>query len=77
MKRHGILDSKYKSGLKNLEFAKELFTIWDKVGRGQLEISQIIRPLVALGLSPDGTFVTKLLQALDVLTEVKEDSSQD
>jgi hypothetical protein len=33
--------------------------------------------LVALGLSPDGTFVTKLLQALDVLTEVKEDSSQD
>jgi hypothetical protein len=60
MKKRGIDDNKFTSGLKNLEFARELFNSWDDDGSGVLEISEIVRPLVALGLSPDETFVVKV-----------------
>ena len=50
---------------KHIEFAKNLFLSWDDNENGQLDAEEIIRPLVALGLSSDSRFVIKLLQALD------------
>jgi len=38
---------------KNIEFAKNLFISWDDDGSGVLEASEIIKPLVQLGLAPD------------------------
>jgi Ca2+-binding EF-hand superfamily protein len=44
-----------------VEFAKELFRIWDDDNSGVLDLEEIALPLVSLGLSTDSEFVTKLL----------------
>ena len=50
---------------KNIEFAKNLFVSWDDDGTGTLEASEIIQPLVQLGLAPDSQFARKILNSLD------------
>lgn len=48
-----------------MEFAKELFLVWDDNGTGHLNLDEISVPLVALGLSTDTEFVAKLVSSLD------------
>lgn len=42
-----------------------MFLSWDEDGAGELESNEIIKPLIAMGLSSDSKFAKKLLQALD------------
>ena len=53
---------------KNIEFAKDLFLSWDDDGSGELSASEIIKPLVSLGLAPNSDFARKILTALDPRT---------
>ena len=64
MKKRKLL-SKTETNRKHVEFAKNLFLSWDEDHKGELKSSDIIKPLIAMGLSSDSKFVTKLLQALD------------
>ena len=50
---------------KNLQFAKDLFISWDNDNDGKINESDIIRPLISLGLAPDSNFARKICQALD------------
>lgn len=50
---------------KHIEFAKNLFISWDDDGSGALEPQEVIKPLIAMGLSSDSNFAKKILQALD------------
>ena len=50
---------------KNLQFAKDLFISWDNDNDGKINESDIIRPLISLGLAPDSSFAKKICQALD------------
>eukprot|EP00347_Sterkiella_histriomuscorum_P003737 403363140 len=49
---------------KHVEFAKELFKVWDDDNSGVLDLDEIAEPLVALGLSTDSQFVAKLIESL-------------
>ena len=40
----------------NVYFAKELFASWDVDGDGTICESEVIKPLVSLGLAPDEAF---------------------
>lgn len=64
MKKRKLL-SKTETNRKHVEFAKNLFISWDDNGTGELNSSEIIKPLIAMGLSSDSKFAHKLLQALD------------
>ena len=46
---------------KNLQFAKDLFKTWDLNEDNHISESEIIKPLVSLGLAPDHKFVRKIL----------------
>ena len=50
---------------KVVKFARDLFMSWDDDGSGVLEADEIVKPLVALGLSSDKGFALKILAALD------------
>ncbi|CDW87182.1 iki3 domain containing protein [Stylonychia lemnae] len=65
MKIHNVDQSKYTQNQKNIEFAKELFKIWDEDESGNLEVDELTLPLIALGLSNDSSFVLKLLRSID------------
>ena len=47
-----------------MEFAKELFKIWDDDNSGVLDLDEIAEPLISLGLSTDQKFVAKLIQSM-------------
>lgn len=51
----------YTSKEKHVEFAKELFRLWDDDNSGILDLNEIALPLVSLGLSTNTKFVAKLL----------------
>ena len=57
-----------------MEFAKELFKVWDDDNSGILELDEIAEPLVALGLSTDSLFVAKLIQSLGKSSNPKKKS---
>jgi len=57
-----------------VEFAKELFKVWDDDNSGILELDEIAEPLVALGLSTDSLFVAKLIQSLGKSSNPKKKS---
>ena len=57
--------NKMHSKEKHVEFAKDLFKMWDDDNSGVLDLNEIAHPLVALGLSTDSKFVAKLIQSLD------------
>ena len=71
MKKRNLL-SKTEVNRKHVEFAKNLFLSWDDDGTGELQASEIIKPLIAMGLSADSKFVHKLLQALDISNKKKK-----
>eukprot|EP00347_Sterkiella_histriomuscorum_P008784 403343767 len=54
----------YTSKEKHVEFAKELFCLWDDDNSGVLDLHEIALPLISLGLSTNTQFVAKLLQSL-------------
>ena len=58
---------------KNVEFAKDLFLSWDDDGSGELSASEIIKPLVSLGLAPNSEFARKILTALDPRTKQEKE----
>lgn len=64
-KRKGISQENDHSNRRHIEFAKDLFISWDDDGSGILEPQEIIKPMIALGLSTDQNFAKKILQALD------------
>lgn len=43
-----------------MEFARDLFQIWDVSGDGTISEDEVIRPLVSLGLVPDHKFARKI-----------------
>ncbi len=53
-----------KTKEKHVEFAKELFKIWDDDNSGVLDLDEIAEPLISLGLSTDQKFVAKLIQSM-------------
>lgn len=63
-----ISESRLKKQLinreKHVEFAKQLFTVWDDDNSGVLDLDEIAEPLIELGLSTDSLFVQKLIQSL-------------
>lgn len=61
MKKRIGAQSKYSSKEKHVEFAKDLFKIWDDDNSGVLDLDEISHPLVSLGLSTDSKFVAKLI----------------
>ena len=65
MHKHKVDDQKYLKNKSNIEFAKELFSIWDEDESGKLEIDELTLPLIALGLSTDSNFIKKLLSVSD------------
>ena len=65
MRTHNKDQSKYTQNQRNIEFAKELFKIWDEDESGNLEVDELTLPLIALGLSSDSSFVLKLLRSID------------
>lgn len=65
MKKHKLKEEKFLKNKKNIEFARDLFQIWDEDKSGDLEVDEITLPLIALGLSNDSKFVMKLLRAID------------
>lgn len=42
-----------------------MFILWDDDGSGELDITEITKPLITLGLSTDSQFVKKLIKALN------------
>ncbi len=60
--RQGIVS---QDNRKHIEFAKNLFILWDDDGSGELDITEITKPLITLGLSTDSQFVKKLIKALN------------
>ena len=55
MRKRKLL-SKTETNRKHVEFAKNLFLSWDEDGAGELESNEIIKPLIAMGLSSDSKF---------------------
>jgi Ca2+-binding EF-hand superfamily protein len=53
-----------KNNRKHIEFATNLFISFDDDGSGIIEADEIIKPLIALGLSTNSNFTIKLMQAL-------------
>ena len=52
-----------------VQFAKDLFLTWDDDNSGILDAEEVIKPLVALGLSSDSNFARKIVNALDPRTK--------
>jgi Ca2+-binding EF-hand superfamily protein len=52
------------SNRKNIQFARDLFKSWDRDGDGSISESELVKPLVSLGLAPDHKFARKICQAL-------------
>lgn len=50
---------------KDLQFAKDLFAVWDSDGNGSISENEIVRPLVSLGLAPDAKFAIKICRSLE------------
>lgn len=48
----------------DIEFAKELFKIWDENDTGKLNLEELTLPLIALGLINDTTFIMRLLKSI-------------
>jgi hypothetical protein len=48
---------------------------WDDDGSGVLEANEIVKPLVALGLSSDKGFALKILAALDPRSKAEKQQS--
>ncbi len=48
----------------NIEFAKDLFKIWDEDESGKLDLEELTLPLIALGLVNDTSFVKQLMKSL-------------
>lgn len=48
-----------------MQFAKDLFNSWDDDGNGTVTESEVIMPLVALGLAPDAKFAMKIFGSLE------------
>jgi hypothetical protein len=48
----------------DVEFAKQLFKIWDENDSGKLDLEELTLPLIALGLVDDTVFVQKLMRCL-------------
>ena len=46
---------------------------WDDDGSGELSASEIIKPLVSLGLAPNSDFARKILNALDPRTKSEKE----
>eukprot|EP00347_Sterkiella_histriomuscorum_P020000 403339480 len=65
MRNHQIDLQKYTQNKRNIQFAKDLFKIWDEDSSGNLEVDELTLPLIALGLSNDSSFVMKLLRSID------------
>ena len=57
MKKRKVVDSKYHEKEKHVDFAKDLFMIWDDDNSQTLTLDELTEPLVALGLSTDKLFV--------------------
>ena len=55
MKKRKLI-SKTETNRKHVEFAKNLFISWDEDCCGELESHEIIKPLIAMGLSSDSRF---------------------
>jgi Ca2+-binding EF-hand superfamily protein len=53
MKKRKVTDSKSTAKEKHVEFAKELFKIWDSDSSGSLDLEELTLQLVSLGLSTD------------------------
>lgn len=60
---------------KVVKFARDLFMSWDDDGSGVLEADEIVKPLVALGLSSDKGFALKILAALDPRSKAEKAQS--
>lgn len=50
---------------KVMQFAKDLFASWDDDGSGILDVAEVVKPMVSLGLASDANFTRKIMQALD------------
>lgn len=52
MKAHGNYDNldHFMQPQKDIEFAKQLFKIWDENDLGKLDMEELTLPLIALGL---------------------------
>lgn len=62
---------------KHIEFAQDLFVSWDENGDGIIDESEIIKPLVSLGLAPDSKFAHKICHALDPRTKKQKARGRD
>lgn len=65
MKKHKLDVEKYLKNKSNIEFATELFSIWDEDESGKLEVDELSLPLIALGLSTDSIFIKRLLSSIN------------
>jgi Ca2+-binding EF-hand superfamily protein len=54
-----------------VEFAKELFSIWDENDSGKLDLEDLTLPLIALGLVNETSFVSKTLMSIKGKNRVK------
>lgn len=63
MKKRNMF-SKTEVNRKHVEFAKNLFLSWDDESAGELNPDEIKKPFIAMGLSTDSKFASKLLEAL-------------
>jgi Ca2+-binding EF-hand superfamily protein len=51
---------------QDVQFAKELFKIWDEYSNGRLDIGELALPMIGMGLIQSRQSILKLMAALSV-----------
>lgn len=64
MNNHAFSTRTQKESMSNMEFAKEFFSIIDSDDSGKTDFEELALPLIALGLSSDTSFVSKVFRAI-------------
>ena len=57
---------KFNQREQDVQFAKELFKIWDEYSNGRLDIGELALPMIGMGLIQSRQSILKLMAALSV-----------
>lgn len=64
MQTHKYSIHKTTQNINNIQFARDFFAAIDQTGSGKSSVQGIAVPMIALGLSSNSSFVTKVMKAI-------------